>query len=66
MKDSNTKQTKTRMIHIRLPEGLHKRVRIRAAEDDKTIQDWVAEAIGNELKRQAQGISLDQESSSHD
>jgi len=33
------KQTKpkTRMVHIRLPEELHKRLRIRAAEADMTI-----------------------------
>jgi plasmid stability protein len=40
------------MIHIRLPEDLHKRVRIRAAETDRTIQDWVVEALDVELNRQ--------------
>ncbi len=43
---------KTRLIHVRLPEELHKKVRIRAAETDKTIQDWVVDAIKNELGRQ--------------
>ena len=33
------------MVHIRLPEDLHRRLRIRAAEADMTIQDWVTEAI---------------------
>lgn len=58
MRDNNTKETNTRMIHVRLPEGLHKKVRIRAAESDKTIQDWVVESIENELNRQAQKKSL--------
>ena len=52
MNIENTNQTKNRMIHIRLPEDLHKRVRIRAAETDRTIQDWVAEALDTELNRQ--------------
>jgi len=43
---------KTRMIHIRLPEDLHKKVRIRAAESDKTIQDWAVDAIRDYLDRQ--------------
>ena len=51
METRNTKQTKERMIHVRLPEAMHKKVRIRAAETDKTIQDWVFEAITRELER---------------
>jgi hypothetical protein len=35
------KSSKDRMVHIRLPEAMHKRVRIRAAETDQTIQGWV-------------------------
>jgi plasmid stability protein len=45
---------KTRMIHIRLPEDLHKKVRIRAAESDKTIQDWAVDAIRDYLNRQGE------------
>jgi predicted HicB family RNase H-like nuclease len=33
-------------------ESLHRRLRIRAAESDTTLQDWVAMAIKNELDRQ--------------
>ena len=40
-----------RMIHIRLPEQLHKTLRIRAAEADITIQEWVVDAIEARLKR---------------
>jgi plasmid stability protein len=50
--NTNQNQTKNRMIHVRLPENLHKRLRIRAAETDQTIQDWVVEALGAELNRQ--------------
>lgn len=50
----NQKQSpnKSRMIHVRLPEDLHKKVRIKAAESDKTIQDWVVETIQAEIERQ--------------
>jgi predicted HicB family RNase H-like nuclease len=51
MKNDYPKQTKTRMVHVRLPEELHKRLRIKAAEGDTTLQDWVAEAIEKELDR---------------
>jgi len=40
------------MVHVRLTEEMHKRLRIRAAENDTTLQDWVAMAIENELDRQ--------------
>jgi predicted HicB family RNase H-like nuclease len=50
METRNPKQTKERMIHVRLPEAMHKKVRIRAAETDQTIQDWVFEAIKEYLK----------------
>lgn len=43
------KADKERMIHVRLPEAMHKKVRIRAAEADETIQDWVLEAIKHKL-----------------
>ena len=46
------KEAKERMIHVRLPEAMHKKVRIRAAETDQTIQDWVFEAIKRKLERQ--------------
>lgn len=52
METRNPKQAKERMIHVRLPEAMHKKVRVRAAETDQTIQDWVFEAIRRELERQ--------------
>ena len=47
-------KNKTRMLHVRLPEELHKKVRIRAAEDDRTIQDWVVDAIEIQLEQQGE------------
>ena len=52
MRINNTNRPKERMVHVRLPEEIHKRLRIRAAENDTTLQDWVATAIKNELDRQ--------------
>ena len=52
MSNNNTKRPKERMVHVRLTEELHKRLRIRAAENDTTLQDWVAMTIKNELDRQ--------------
>lgn len=45
------KKPNTRMIHVRISEDLHKRLRVCAAEEDTTLQDWVARAIRNELDR---------------
>jgi len=52
MKSSNLSETKSRMIHVRLPENLHKEVRIRAAETDVTIRGWVLDIMQRELVRQ--------------
>ncbi len=35
----------SRKIHISIPEELHKRIRIRCACDDVSIQDYVASLI---------------------
>jgi hypothetical protein len=52
MENKKQKETKERMIHVRLPENMHKKVRISAAETDQTIQDWVFGIIKCELERQ--------------
>ena len=52
MKDYDHKRPELRMVHVRLTEETHKRLRIRAAETDMTLQDWVAMAIKSELDRQ--------------
>jgi len=38
-----------RLIHIRLKPETHKRLRVRAAEEDVSIQDWVAALIETSL-----------------
>lgn len=52
MESKSPNKSKERMIHVRLSEDTHRRVRIRAAEADETIQKWVARAIKNELAHQ--------------
>lgn len=49
--EEKTTRSETRMIHIRLPEKLHKKLRIKTAELDTTIQEWVAEVIRENLDR---------------
>jgi predicted HicB family RNase H-like nuclease len=61
MESKAPKKAKERMIHVRLPEATHKRVRITAAEADETIQEWVARAIKNELARQGRRGDADAE-----
>lgn len=51
MPDEGTSEKAVRMIHIRLPEDVHKRLRIRVAELDTTIQDWVSSLIRKVLNR---------------
>jgi predicted HicB family RNase H-like nuclease len=59
MEIKKSREAKTRMVHVRLPGGIHKKVRIRAAEADQTIQDWVLQAIQNELKLSESISSVD-------
>ena len=42
-------QSTERKIHIRVEEGLHRRLRIRYAELDTTIQDFVVKLLDREL-----------------
>ena len=44
---------KKRMIHIWLTEETHRKLRIRAAELDITIQEFVQSVIEKELSKQA-------------
>ena len=49
--DEQDKKEKKRMIHIRLPEDVHKRLRIRVAELVTTIQEWVEKLVTKVLER---------------
>lgn len=42
-------QEGARLIHIRLKPETHKRLRVRVAEEDVSIQDWVETLIENGL-----------------
>jgi len=44
-----------RKIHIRLTEDTHKGMRIRVAELDTTIQEWVVSLIERALRGQKKG-----------
>ena len=59
MERKNSREARTRMIHVRLPETVHKKVRVRAAEAEQTIQDWVLQAIQNNLESVESGRSVD-------
>lgn len=39
----------SRMIHVRLDSVLHRQLRVKVAELDTSIQQWVLELIDNEL-----------------
>jgi hypothetical protein len=49
MAEKKTEKT-TRMIHIRLPADVHRLMRIRVAEEDTKVQDWVAALIEKTVK----------------
>lgn len=42
-------EKRDRMIHVRLTDDLHKRLKIEVAESRQTIQDWVTELIEGKL-----------------
>ena len=45
MKQKSNTQSKDRMIHIRLDENTHKRLKIKAVQGDTTIQQLVEDLI---------------------
>lgn len=49
MPKRNPRPDVERQIHIKLPEETHKRLRIRAAEMDTSIQQWVVNAVESAL-----------------
>ena len=54
---TESKKRSGRMIHIRLPEQIHKLLRIEVASQDTTIQDWVSGLIKEELNPTQQDAS---------
>ncbi len=53
---------KKRMIHIRLSDEAHRRLRILAAELDTSIQEWVEGIVIRELERYERGKERKQNS----
>jgi len=51
MPREKTTHTKPKMIHIRLSEELHQRLRIQVANENLTIQDWVEVLIAKNVSR---------------
>ena len=47
-----------KQIHIKLPELLHKELRIQAAIQGQTLQDYVVEAIKNKIARDKTDVNL--------
>jgi hypothetical protein len=47
--DDMPEQNAERKIHIRIEEDLHRQLRIRCAEVDTTIQDFLVALLGREL-----------------
>lgn len=38
-------QQQSRMIHVRLPAEVHRRLRLIVASEDTSVQDWVERTI---------------------
>ncbi len=49
MRSTMPERTETRKIHIRLMPDLHRRLRIRCAELDTTIQNFVVDLLDRDL-----------------
>ncbi len=55
MKKREKKAENERLIHIRVSEEVHKRLRIRAAELDTTMQQVVEQIIEKEFGKKKEG-----------
>jgi predicted HicB family RNase H-like nuclease len=42
---------KERMLHIRVEAGLHQRLRLIAAGEDTSLQDWITRALEQAVAR---------------
>ncbi len=48
-----------RLIHVRLPEDVHRRLKTKVAEQDTTIQNWVELLVSRELDSHSRKHSKD-------
>ena len=44
-------RAKMRMVHILIPDNIHRRVRVRCAYEDRSVQDYVATLIERDMRR---------------
>ena len=51
----------SRMVHVRLDPGLHRRLRIMVAVEDTSIQDWLAHLIEKSVAEQWQNAAKERE-----
>ena len=58
MPNKSSNKRKGRMIHVRLAEETHKKLRMRVAKLDTTIQEWVAAMVERELGLKGRKRSL--------
>jgi predicted HicB family RNase H-like nuclease len=54
-REKENKEGEARLLHIRVSEEIHKRLRIRAAELDTSMQDVVEQMIERELGKKKEG-----------
>lgn len=50
-------EKRERMIHVRLTDDMHKRLKIEVAHNRQTIQDWVTDCIEKQLQKQKSMVS---------
>ncbi len=43
--------TPTKMIHVRLTDGVHRKLKVEVAKQGLTVQDWVSTLVESELKK---------------
>ena len=46
---SEDQRPEDRMLHIRVSRELHRQIRLRVAEEESSIQKWIAKLIKREL-----------------
>lgn len=56
MPRAKSAENRDRMIHVRLSDSTHKRLRVHVAEWETTIQDWVEALIEKQLPVKQQGL----------
>lgn len=41
-----------KQVNIEVPDEFHEKIRVRSAEQNKTLKNWVSEAIQEKFKRE--------------